>query len=194
MLRTATEFRRDGHWQVLAIATTVSGLVGLSTVPAPLVWIFAAILPWGLFETYYQWRTPLLVLTGSEVVIRLAWIRPERRIAYAEVAAWAHSYPWITFETIQGRRHHFHYQMLAPEDRERLIAHLESLDLGQSGYDGVTAAEVRRRTWRVRLRTALAMVAFLAATTAFAFWYAYRVVPEGAPPAVPAPELGPSSH
>ncbi|HKJ25429.1 MAG TPA: hypothetical protein VKB65_11440 [Myxococcota bacterium] len=180
------EFWRASHWQVFGLGMAVVALVGASDGSKVSLGLAAVTIPFAIAEAVITRRFPFVALTGSEIVVRTSLVR-RRRLAYPEVAAWAHSHPWLAFETLHGRRIHIHLQNLEPEDRARLIRRLEALGLGQPGFAGVTAADLRRRTWRIRLLMAVSFVLIVAGTTAYALWAIERQRSRPDVPPVPAP-------
>jgi len=163
-------FRRSPTLSVLGVLGAVAGVLGASRAHPWLLYAGGAVLAVAAVDFFWQRRNPLITLTASDMVIRLAVLSRVHRLAYSEVAGWAHSGRALVFETLQSKRIFVPLHQLKKIDRMRLVERLSSLNVGQPGFDGVTKRDIERRE---RRRLAI-MAAVILATFVGIYWFVLR--------------------
>ena len=162
-----TEFRRTRKLPVLALAGSAFALVGAANAETWMLVLAGITVPLGIADTWWQLRTPLLRFTPSEIVIHIALLRRTRRLAFAEVAAWAHSDAWLAFDTLHSERIRIHLMPIPKSERVRLVEHLDALSLGQPGFAGINADDLASRMRRSLIFWILGTLLVVAATVWF---------------------------
>jgi hypothetical protein len=167
------EFRRSPALPLIVGSGAVAGIIGVTQTHPWLFYAGVAVLVIGVANAIWQHRHPLITLSASAMVIRLDFLRRPHRLAYAEVAGWAHSKRWLGFETFRSKRIYLPLQELKKPDRIRLVQHLQALNIGQPAFVGLSERDLERRERRI-LGVKLALI--LAVIPA-SLWFALRAIP-----------------
>lgn len=162
------EFRRSLTLPLVGLLGAATGMVGAIQSQPWFLLLTMAGLVIGIPDLIWQRRNPLLLFSPSQLEIRLAFLGRNHQLSYVEVAGWASSKNWLGIETLQSKRIYVPLRVLTKASRERLIEHMQSLNLGQPGFGGITRRDLERRHRTVVLA---AVVGAIAAVVAGA-WYA----------------------